>query len=79
MVEIVLKHLNFQTSDGKRHSIMVFELVVTISANHAYSLMELVKYFRAMIEQGHIPEEPGRSDGLTIGYCDELLEGLMNG
>lgn len=76
---IAVKHLNFQTSDGKWHSIMVFEPVVTISANHAYSLVGLVKYFRTMIEQGHIPDEPGRSDGLTIGYCDELLKGLMNG
>lgn len=49
---------------------------ISISAQHAYSLSELVKYFRKMIEQGHIKESPERSDELTMGYCDELLEDL---
>lgn len=52
------------------------EADVSISAQHAYSLSELVKYFRKMIEQGYITQNPKRSDELTMGYCDELLEDL---
>lgn len=52
------------------------ELIVFISKCHAYSLSELVKYFRKMIEQAHITQSPERSDELTMGYCDELLEDL---
>lgn len=52
------------------------DLVVFISKCHAYSLSEMVKYFRKMIEQGYITQSPHRSDELTMGYCDELLEDL---
>lgn len=51
---------------------------VTITAQHAYSLRELVVYFKKMIEQAEIPVEPGRSDELTAGYCDELVEDLSS-
>ncbi len=50
-----------------------------ITAQHAYSLAELVKWFKKMIEAGNMPEQPGRSDVLTAGYCDELLKDLEEG
>lgn len=49
-----------------------------IAAQHAHSLSELVKWFKKMIEQGHISDTLNRSDKLTAGYCDELLEDLGN-
>lgn len=53
-----------------------YETIVSVSTQHAYSLSELVKYFKKMIEQGHIPDTPSRNNELTAGYCDELLEDL---
>ena len=75
----------FKTSDGKSHGVIATapdqvmryaEPQVSITALHAYSLIELVKYFRKMIQRGHITQSPGRSDGLTMAYCNELLEDL---
>ena len=52
----------------------------SISKQHAFSLSELVKWFKKMIEQagkeGITVEASGRSDKLTMGYCDELLGDL---
>ena len=44
---------------------------ITISAQHAYSLSELVKHYRQMI---NVRAKPNAS--LTMEYCDELLEDL---
>jgi len=53
---------------------------ISITAQHAYSLSELVEWFKKMIEQaskdGFVTKALGRSDELTAGYCDELLEDL---
>lgn len=50
---------------------------VIITAQHAHSLSELVKWFKKMIEQSQMPDTPGRSDELTVGYCDELIRDLL--
>lgn len=52
------------------------DIPITISHQHVFSLSELVKWFKKMIEDGNMPEQPGRSNVLTAGYCDELLEDL---
>ncbi len=49
---------------------------VVISAQHAQSLAAMVQWFKELTEKGMMMQEPGRSDELTIGYCDELLEDL---
>ncbi len=49
---------------------------VSVSPKHAYSLAELVKWFKKMIETGNIPDQEGCGDVWTIGYCDALLEDL---
>lgn len=69
MIELKVK--SFQTSDGKRHSVIAYKAVITISAEHAYSLIELVKHYRKMIEVMGEDASP-----LTTLYCDELLEDL---
>ena len=49
---------------------------VSITAEHGYSLIEMVKYFKDLIAAAEMPVKPGRSDELTSAYCDELLEDL---
>lgn len=49
---------------------------VCILEQHAASFATLVRWFKAMITEIGIPESPDRSDLLTVGYCDELLEDL---
>lgn len=63
---------------GQCHQMILREEAVSILSRHAYSLSEMVKWFKKMIEQGNMPEAPGRSDELTVGYCDELLEDLKD-
>jgi len=45
--------------------------MIQISEQHAYSLSELVEYFKLLIEKRAEPNAP-----LTLEYCDELLEAL---
>lgn len=80
-----LKIKQFKTSDGKSHSVIATspdqvmrnaEPQRSITVKHADSLSCLVNYFRRMIEHHHITQSPGRSDELTMEYCDELLEDL---
>ena len=59
-----------------KHIIEMVRESVIVSPQHAHSLIALVQYFKGMIETGNVSDEPGRSDELTIGYLDELLEGL---
>jgi hypothetical protein len=47
---------------------------VTITKQHAFSLRELVKHYRQMIDVRNKENAP-----LTIAYCDELLEDLEEG
>jgi len=47
-----------------------------ISGDHAFALRRLVGFFQIMIKEGVAPECDGRSDELTMGYCDELMEAL---
>jgi len=47
--------------------------MIQISEQHAYSLSELVKWFKFVIEERAEPNAP-----LTLEYCDELLEALSN-
>ncbi len=49
---------------------------VVITTQHAHSLAAMVQWFRQLADKGMMMQEPGRSDGLTVGYCDELLEEL---
>ena len=49
---------------------------ICLSEQHAYSLTRLVKWFKTFCDAGNIPNEEGRSDQLTSGYCNELLEAL---
>lgn len=58
--------------------VVLCEKITTITTQHTYSLSEMVKWFKKLIEEGNIPDEPagGRSDELTAAYCDELLEDL---
>ena len=52
---------------------------VALSDQHAFSLSELVSWFKRLILAGYVPEDLNRSDILTSSYCDELLEALRNG
>ena len=49
---------------------------VIITKQHADSLIALCEWFKGMIDAADIPESPTRSDELTTGYCDELMEDL---
>ena len=50
-----------------------------ITTEHAYSLAEMVKYFKEMVAMAEMSVKPGRSDELTTAYCDELLKDLEEG
>ena len=67
---------NCNPKPGDRDSSKSPNEFVTVTREHAYSLVELVKWFKAMIETGNVPESQKRSDELTAAYCDELLEDL---
>ncbi len=62
--------------DVKKLREFLFKDSVLVTNQHAHSLIALVQYFKGMIEAGNLSDSPGRSDELTVGYCDELLEGL---
>ena len=47
-----------------------------LSTQHAHSLIRLVKWFKTFVPAGNMPGEAGRSDELTVGYCNELLAAL---
>ena len=47
-----------------------------ISKEHAYSLSEMVKYFRLLVLEERIPTDGTCSDQLTTEYCDELIGAL---
>jgi len=49
---------------------------IAITQDQAFSLVRLVKWFKGLVGAGNMPQEEGRSDELTSGYCDELLEAL---
>ena len=49
---------------------------VSITPEHAGSLIALVKYFKGMIEAGNASDEPWSSKEGTTFYCDELLGDL---
>jgi hypothetical protein len=49
---------------------------VCITRQHAQSLAKMVLWFRQMVQACEMPEGDMRSDMLTTGYCDELLEDL---
>ncbi|MCK5019771.1 MAG: hypothetical protein KAS32_22120 [Candidatus Peribacteraceae bacterium] len=53
-------------------------VLVSITQQHAYSLICLVRYFKGMIGSRNFKATPLRSDELTTAYCDELLEDLRN-
>lgn len=52
---------------------------VQINGDHAFSLIEMVKWFRELVDEADMPSGDSRSDKLTAEYCDELIEALTNG
>lgn len=47
-----------------------------MSEQHAFSLGEMVRWFRDLIDTAKLPPSPGRATDLTVAYCDELLLAL---
>lgn len=50
--------------------------LICITEQHAYSLREMVEYFKQLVIAAHLPATAKRSEQLTSVYCDELLEDL---
>lgn len=49
---------------------------ICLCDHHAYSLKEMVRWFKKMIKTGNFPDGVERTDQLTTEYCDELIGAL---
>jgi hypothetical protein len=70
------KYIVFEFIKEPAQLLTAGESMRSIRTQHAHSLIELVKYFKGMIQAGNIPEDENRSDELTSAYCDELMIAL---
>jgi hypothetical protein len=55
------------------------EKKVVVNEQHAFSLIEMVKWFKGMVNEVDMPAGPDRSDKLTTEYCNELIGALTDG